>query len=119
MSRNRLNSNENATSTEPQIRSQEPQMPRNRLNSNENTTSMEPQIPSQEFQMIQIAFRNNHNDLRLHLKRTSKPSQEPQMVQNAFKIQSTLFEVAPQTHLKAISRTSNGAACIRKTSKTV
>ena len=31
---NRLNSNETATSTEPQIRPQEPQMLRHRLNSN-------------------------------------------------------------------------------------
>ena len=46
------------------------------------------------------------NDSRLHLKRTSKQSQELQMVQIAFKIQSKRFEVAPQTHLKAISRTS-------------
>ena len=56
----------------------------------------------------------NQNDLRLHLKRTSKQSQEPQMVQNAFKKQSKLFEAAPQTHLKAISIISNGSTRIQK-----
>ena len=56
------------------------------------------------------------NTLRLHLKRTSKQSQELQMVQNAFKKQSMLFEAVPQTHLKAISRTSNGSKSIRNQS---
>ena len=58
------------------------------------------------------------NTLRLHLKRTSKQYQEPQMVQNAFKIQSKRFEVAPQTHFKAISRIPNGSKHIQNTIKT-
>ena len=40
------------------------------------------------------------------------------MVQNAFKIHSKRFEVAPQAHLKAIPRTSTGSRCIQNTFKT-
>ena len=92
--------------------------------------------PSQEFQMVQNAFKTTikavwgctsnapqsnlknlkwfkmhstikENCVRLHLKHTPKPSQEHQGVQKSFKIQSQPFEVAPQTHFKAISRTSS------------
>ena len=52
-------------------------------------------------------FKNNQNCVRLHIKRTPKPFQEYQIVQKSFKIQSQPFELAPQTHLKAISRTSS------------
>ena len=58
------------------------------------------------------------NALRLNLKRTSNQSQEPQMVQIQLEKQSKRLEVEPQTHLKPISRTSNGSNSIGKATKT-
>ena len=67
---------------------------------------------------MQIICLQMRNALRSHLKRTSKPSQEPQMVRIPFKKQSKLFEVAFQT-LKSISRTSNGSNSSQTAIKTM